>query len=1214
MSAATAAPPSPDDRVQFLEYHRPPLRAGDYTLTVAQEVNGAPGKPGRKDEATSRFTVAGDRWALSQGLVREVFPPAGSTGPWYRVLPHLVLSRSTLPWERSPRGEGHEEALTPSWLALLVFVGDEIPTIQPIAAAALEQDQPAADGRARWQAPPPETVHDPQQPAIVIDVPWKTLQPQLPSYEDLGLCAHARRVEPAGGTLDAGTGGGGLQDPNQIFSERALVVAARLAAPGVWTPESGGLRMVPTKCAVHLVSLEHRYTVARGAKPATGPATPLLKAAWAALKPTVDGLEAVLAVKASPVTANPVNAEAAKARAAKAGAAKGDATTPKDAHAAWNRLHALEAELQIRTGAAPQLLAPIDATDAEPTDAAVMAGFVALAGGTRRGQATLPDGTRLSIRITRPTVLDERGRRVERDEAVIDMQPAPPKPVDTGKGDAAKTEAAGTSKAGAASADPAGPAERSAAKTALPPTTTPSTPPPPPPLPTALAATFDKRPAAAVRVRLREGLAPIWLAPRPLPDAQPMPAARLGALLQSVFPDGPWLDRLKSRGSVRLERWWPCAGTWRRLVVEAVQSDQMTEVTLTLRPEAMLAFDAPGAGDDTRVRLVSLHHWSFDCEPAAPPPAGQAVLGEAGTGRHFAARAAALVNKVEDARLRLRLPGLQPPEQARIDAGYVPLPHALRTGERTVSWYRGPLAPGLPPAPPEPTLPASCADALLLYDPALGLFDTSWAAAWELGRQLAVADRKFSYGLFLWKRAHRQSLLALRRRLDRQFLSIAHPLPPDTDLPDELRDWLDRLARLEGLPFGYLVPDERLLPIESLRFFAVDPGWVEALRDGALSIGRVLPSDFAAHAAHDEQLPAPPRLSGALIRSSIVKDWPSLTVRGFVRTSDSTEWETAGELAGRPGYRELLRVRQTRLAPDVLFVLFEDDPGQTEQQRELDLLELHVPPEVLHFGLEGAAPDWRKDLRDPGSGDLLTFTGPRADLAGERVLRARLSGDALRRLAELKAVAPALEPLFAARFGVDRSAPIRCSLAGKPEALQAALQEQIAAIVGRDATPDEVKAVVKLAKAAGDSLWVDHAAVTTAKINPSARLLLRIALAEAAHAGSAELQWDSRTDTESPKVPMREQLLAANPKRKADSQATQDLVDRLWVESEKTVEERVPLPGGVWRDRAGGTLDLAALFQLLADRMRPVVGDRAVTTADLALQLLDASPLVRILR
>lgn len=38
-----------------------------------------------------------------------------------------------------------------------------------------------------------------------------------------------------------------------------------------------------------------------------------------------------------------------------------------------------------------------------------------------------------------------------------------------------------------------------------------------------------------------------------------------------------------------------------------------------------------------------------------------------------------------------------------------------------------------------------------------------------------------------------------------------------------LSQWLGNLAVLKGLPFGYLVPDQAMLPAESIRFFVLDP-------------------------------------------------------------------------------------------------------------------------------------------------------------------------------------------------------------------------------------------------------------------------------------------------------------------------------------------------------------------------------------------------------
>ena len=64
-----------------------------------------------------------------------------------------------------------------------------------------------------------------------------------------------------------------------------------------------------------------------------------------------------------------------------------------------------------------------------------------------------------------------------------------------------------------------------------------------------------------------------------------------------------------------------------------------------------------------------------------------------------------------------------------------------------------------------------------------------------------------------------------------------------TPVPTPIVDWLGRLHTLIGVPFGYLVPDEEMLPPESIRFFRLDDAWVEALIDGAFSLGRDLTLD-----------------------------------------------------------------------------------------------------------------------------------------------------------------------------------------------------------------------------------------------------------------------------------------------------------------------------------------------------------------------------------
>jgi len=79
--------------------------------------------------------------------------------------------------------------------------------------------------------------------------------------------------------------------------------------------------------------------------------------------------------------------------------------------------------------------------------------------------------------------------------------------------------------------------------------------------------------------------------------------------------------------------------------------------------------------------------------------------------------------------------------------GYVPLGHELRHGDRTVSWYRGPVVPATTPARIRNFIFAN-ADAALHFDEQTGLFDVSYAAAWQLGRLLALQSPEFARALF----------------------------------------------------------------------------------------------------------------------------------------------------------------------------------------------------------------------------------------------------------------------------------------------------------------------------------------------------------------------------------------------------------------------------------------------------------------------------------
>ncbi|KAI9648826.1 hypothetical protein NHQ30_003467 [Ciborinia camelliae] len=109
-------------------------------------------------------------------------------------------------------------------------------------------------------------------------------------------------------------------------------------------------------------------------------------------------------------------------------------------------------------------------------------------------------------------------------------------------------------------------------------------------------------------------------------------------------------------------------------------------------------------------------------------------------------------------------------------------------------------------------------------------------------------------------------------------------------------DWMAVLAWvvdrmfLVGVPAHYFIPDPSHLEPESLRFFHIDPNWIDALIDGALSLGNHMGDDkdraaikHALNAYITEKAPLqnnPPQIPayGFLLRSDLVSMFPDLKV------------------------------------------------------------------------------------------------------------------------------------------------------------------------------------------------------------------------------------------------------------------------------------------------------------------------------------------------
>ena len=200
----------------------------------------------------------------------------------------------------------------------------------------------------------------------------------------------------------------------------------------------------------------------------------------------------------------------------------------------------------------------------------------------------------------------------------------------------------------------------------------------------------------------------------------------------------------------------------------------------------------------------------------------------------------------------------------------------------------------------------------------------------------------------------------------------------DVTVPSDIAAWLGRLLTMAGVPFGYLVPDEGMLPPESIRFFRLDERWVTALLDGAFSLGRNLTAEATGASANlDAALIGPvaasaraaaplrPRAgvaaptsdsawTGFLMRSKIVSAYPGLGVNVYPQGSTPE--------SGNPVLLPVRRLDRLGPAGDTLFCLVHGEAYQVD---------VHEAPELLHYGIDtytapaapGQAPAATKELR-----------------------------------------------------------------------------------------------------------------------------------------------------------------------------------------------------------------------------------------------------------
>ncbi|MBZ5602682.1 MAG: hypothetical protein LAO79_10285 [Acidobacteriia bacterium] len=268
-----------------------------------------------------------------------------------------------------------------------------------------------------------------------------------------------------------------------------------------------------------------------------------------------------------------------------------------------------------------------------------------------------------------------------------------------------------------------------------------------------------------------------------------------------------------------------------------------------------------------------------------------------------------------------------------------------------------------------------------------------------------------------------QSKEALRLRMT-QPQQVA-PGEPEAEMPPYMESFLAHLRVLVGVPFEYLVPDARLLPDESIRFFYLDRSFADRVVDGAIAVGKIGTREQAHHQAHEpavrQQLDITERIvrsiqmrlgsfadlksandanrltngaadviTGFLLRSAAVSGWPQMDVRAH--STDLPEHLDPSSAAAQNAQLRTLRLE--RLSPSVMIALFQGIPA---------LVTIEEPHHGVQFGVRPVFAGFQIDERKADGEQILVGSDSKPLFAPVRAANQRVLSIASLRRALFKA-------------------------------------------------------------------------------------------------------------------------------------------------------------------------------------------------------------------
>ncbi|WYZ36282.1 hypothetical protein EsH8_XII_000032 [Colletotrichum jinshuiense] len=164
--------------------------------------------------------------------------------------------------------------------------------------------------------------------------------------------------------------------------------------------------------------------------------------------------------------------------------------------------------------------------------------------------------------------------------------------------------------------------------------------------------------------------------------------------------------------------------------------------------------------------------------------------------------------------------------------------------------------------------------------------------------------------------------------------------------------WVLDKMYLSTIPTQYLVTDPSHLPAESLRFFHLDPNWLDAFLDGALSLGNHLENRLDSARTAIKHLinrylrsplpatgqPPPVPTYGFILRSDLISHFPDLRVEA--------EYDPPRANSAIPSI-----LRQANVGDGILMCLLDASPDGAQPNSRLKSLKFTQPPHQQSFAV-----------------------------------------------------------------------------------------------------------------------------------------------------------------------------------------------------------------------------------------------------------------------